>query len=120
MSADGWSIKIIGVIAGHFDEPGQPKRQGAVWTVGLRKGDERLQKIAVKALIHDDATAETRRDQEYQAQCAMHYVYGLLQEGWSPGQAREHTIYIGNPSGSEPSLASAPAAKSQKPWWRLW
>ncbi|MCX7062124.1 MAG: hypothetical protein NTZ11_14735 [Gammaproteobacteria bacterium] len=125
MSADDWKLKVIGVIAGPMDEPGQPRRQGAVWTIGLRHGDERLRKVSVKTILNDDTTPETRADQEYQAQNAMHYLHGLLQEGWTPDKPGEHTIYIGNPRVHGSADDSAPVTQSsnfkdKKPWWRFW
>jgi hypothetical protein len=66
----------------------------------------------VKALLADDATPATRKNQEYQAQVVMQYLNEQLNKGWNPSQEMGHTIYISNP------LATNQAAP--KPWWKLW
>ncbi len=96
MSDEPWLMRIEGGLSAHFKQPDGPSRPGVMWTVGLKRGDE-IYSIMVRALLTDDATPATRRDQEYQAQTAMQYLNDQLNNGWHPSQERDHTIYIGNP-----------------------
>jgi hypothetical protein len=79
------------------------------WAIGLKQG-EKTYKVLVKALFTDDATADTKANQEYQAQIALQYLNERLNGGWHPDQDTEHTIYVGNPGSSG----------AKKPWWKLW
>jgi hypothetical protein len=88
-----------------------------MWAIGLKRGSETYQAM-VKGLLTDDATPETRRNQEYQGQTVMEYLNDQLRQGWDPTQQKEHTIYIGNPLGTADASPSKQASK--KPWWRVW
>ena len=94
--AEPWLMRVEGALAAHFKAPDGPSRPGVHWTIGLKHGEETFQAM-VKTLFADDATPETRADQEYQAQTAMQYLNDCLNNGWHPEQEMEHTIYIGNP-----------------------
>ncbi len=96
MSDEPWLMRIERGLSAHFKQPDGPSRPGVLWTVGLKRGDE-IYSVMVEALLTDDATQATRRDQEYQAQTAMQYLNDQLNNGWHPNQQRDHTIYIGNP-----------------------
>lgn len=108
---DQWLMRVEGGLAAHFKVPNGPSRPGVHWAIGLKRGEE-THKVLVKALFADDATPETQKNQEYQAQVAMQYLNEQINRGWHPSQEMEHTIYIGNPHGATP----APS----KPWWKLW
>jgi hypothetical protein len=103
-----WPMRIESGLAAHFKQDDGPSRPGVMWRVGLRHEGHDYQ-VHVKALLADDATRATRKDERYQAQTAMDYLADLLASGWHPSQPRDHTIHIGNPH---------PAAA--KPWWKFW
>ena len=107
MSESQWLMRIEGSLAAHFNEPKGPSRSGVMWTVGLKHGKETYQ-VMVKGLLADDATPETRKDQEYQAETVMQYLNDQLSSGWHPKQEKEHTIYIGNPLSSSSAEMTAP------------
>jgi hypothetical protein len=111
-----WLMRVENGLSAHFKEPNGASRPGVHWAIGLKRGEETY-KVLVKALLTDDATSETRRNQEYQARTAMQYLGDQLAAGWHPRQEIEHTIYIGNPS----SPAGREATPSpRKPWWKVW
>jgi hypothetical protein len=111
-----WLMRVENGLSAHFKEPNGTSRPGVHWSIGIKRGEETY-KVLVKALLSDDATRETRRNQEYQAQTAMQYLNDQLSSGWHPSDDREHTIYIGNPRTSEdPETPS----DHRKPWWRVW
>lgn len=116
MSDGDWLMRVENGLSAHFKEEGGGSRPGVHWAIGIKRGQETY-KVLVKALLSDDATPATRRDQKYQAQTAMQYLNDQLASGWHPSQAKEHTIYIGNPD--SPSNADA-APLSKKPWWKVW
>ena len=91
-----WLMRVEGGFAAHFNVPDGPSRPGVHWAIGLKQGDETY-KVFVKALFADDATPQTKQDQEYQAQVAMQYLNDQLDKGWHPSQDVEHTIFISNP-----------------------
>lgn len=107
-----WLMRVEGGISAHFKVPNGPSQPGVHWAIGLKNG-EKTYKVMVKALFADDATPETQKNQEYQAQVAMQYLNDQLNRGWHPTQEREHTIYISNPRGADHVLP-------KKPWWKLW
>jgi hypothetical protein len=96
MSDNQWLMRVEHGLSAHFKEPGGASRPGVQWAVGLKQG-EKTYTALVKALLADDATTETRRNQEYQAQVVMQYLNDQLRSGWHPDQEKEHTIYISNP-----------------------
>lgn len=108
---DQWLMRVEGGLSAHFKVPNGPSRPGVHWAIGLKHGEETY-KVLVKALFADDATPETQKNQEYQAQVAMQYLNEQLSKGWHPSQDAEHTIYVGNPQAAKPA--------SSKPWWKLW
>ncbi len=116
MSDGEWLMRVENGLSAHFKEPDGTSRPGVHWAIGIKRGEETF-KVLVKALLTDDATNTTRRDQEYQAQTAMQYLNDQLKSGWHPAQEREHTIYIGNPHSTSNREA---AAHSNKPWWKVW
>jgi hypothetical protein len=99
MAENDWLMRVEGGLAAHFKEADGSSRPGVDWAIGLKRGEETCT-VLVKALLADDATAETRADQEYQARVAMQYLNDRLNNGWHPDQKAEHTIYITNPSQS--------------------
>jgi hypothetical protein len=99
MSENQWLMRIEGSLAAHFKEPNGASRPGVIWTVGLKHGEETYS-VMVKGLLADDATPETRENQEYQAETVMQYLDDQLKSGWHPQQEKEHTIYISNPLSS--------------------
>lgn len=109
--SDQWLMRIGNGLAAHFKEPNGASRPGVHWVIGLKHG-EKTYKVMVKALLSDNATRKTRRNQEYQAQVAMQYLYDQLANGWHPDQEMEHTICIGNPD--QPVKPS-----TEKPWWKF-
>jgi hypothetical protein len=94
--AEPWLMRVEGGLAAHFKVPDGPSRPGVQWAIGLKHG-EATYTVRVRALFADDASAETREDDEYQAQTAMQYLNDCLNNGWHPEQEMEHEIYIGNP-----------------------
>lgn len=92
-----WLMRVEGGLSAHFKIPDGPSRPGVHWTIGLKQGAKTYQ-VLVKALFADDATPETRANQEYQGQVAMQYLNDCLEQGWHPDQQTEHTIYISNPT----------------------
>jgi hypothetical protein len=110
--AEPWLMRVEGGLSAHFKVPDGPSRPGVHWAIGLKQG-EKTCKVLVKALFADDATPETRANQEYQGQVAMQYLNDCLKKGWHPDQQMEHTVYISNPISD-----SARAVK--KPWWQIW
>jgi hypothetical protein len=94
--AEQWLMRVEGGLSAHFKVPGGPSRPGVQWAIGLKQG-ERTYNVLVKALFADDATPETRANQEYQGQVAMQYLNDCLNKGWHPDQQMDHTIYISNP-----------------------
>ena len=111
--SEPWLMRVQSGLAAHFKMPNGPSRPGVHWAVDLKQS-EKTYKVLVKALFADDATPETRSNQEYQAQVAMQYLNDQLSKGWHPDRDADHTIYISNPA----SAKVAPSAK--KPWWKLW
>jgi hypothetical protein len=116
MSDDNWLMRIESGLSAHFKEEDGASRPGVQWTVGLKHG-EQTYTVLVKALLADNATAETRKNEEYQMQTTMQYLNDQLQSGWHPDQEKEHTIYISNPLVPTPHGQSSAA---KKPWWRFW
>jgi len=116
MSDGEWLMRIEGGLSAHFKEPNGASRPGVHWTVGLKHG-EKTYKVLVKALLADDATADTHKNQEYQMQTTMQYLNDQLQSGWHPDQEKEHTIYLSNPL--SPTIQGQ-SLTPKKPWWRLW
>ena len=114
MNEPPWLMRIESGLAAHFKQENGPSRPGTLWTVGIKHGDEHYQAM-VKALLADDATAATRKDEKYQAQTAMQYLDERIRQGWHPSQVQEHTIYISNPKGGTDNRGSA-----KKPWWQFW
>ena len=115
--ADGeWLMRVENGLAAHFKEPNGTSRAGVHWAIGLKRGDE-THTVLVKALLTDDATRATRRNQEYQAQTAMQYLNDQLRAGWHPTEGRDHTIYIGNPQSAG---EARPSPAMRKPWWKVW
>jgi hypothetical protein len=94
-----WLMRVEGGLSAHFKVPNGPSRPGVHWTIGLKNGDDTYQ-VLVKALFADDATPETQKNQQYQAQVAMQYLNDQIKKGWHPKQQIEHTIYISNPRGA--------------------
>lgn len=115
MTKENWLMRIEGGLAAHFNPPSGPSRPGVSWTVGLKRGEE-VYTVTVMALLTDDATSETGRDEEYQARTTMQYLNDQLNGGWHPKEEKEHTIYIGNPV----PLEATQAMESDKPWWKVW
>jgi hypothetical protein len=113
---DQWLMRVEGGLSAHFKQPSGPSRPGTDWTIGLKRGDA-THTVRVRAYLSDDASAHTRKDQQYQAQTVMQYLNDLLTKGWHPDQPKEHVITIGNPLGGRP-LGAPPEPK--KPWWRFW
>ncbi len=97
MSDGEWLMRVEKGLSAHFKVPNGPSRPGVQWVIGVKLGAAEY-KVFVKALFADDATAETRANQEYQARTAMQYLNDQLRNGWRPEQEKEHTIYISNPS----------------------
>ena len=112
MATNQWPMRIESGLAAHFKQEGGPSRPGTMWRVGIRHGDQAYS-VHVKALLADDATKATRKDEKYQAETTMQYLAAELDKGWHPSQEREHTIHIGNPLGG-------PAASDSRPWWKFW
>lgn len=94
--AEPWLMRVESGLSAHFKVPDGPSRPGVQWTIGLKQG-ENIYQVLVKALLADDATPETKANEEYQAQVAMQYLNDRLTNGWHPGERTEHTIYISNP-----------------------
>jgi hypothetical protein len=93
---DPWMMRVEGALSAHFKVADGPSRPGVQWAIGLKQG-ENVYQVLVKILFADDATAETKAHQEYQAQVAMQYLNDRLNAGWHPDQDADHLIYIGNP-----------------------
>ena len=108
-------MRIESGLAAHFKEPGSPSRPGVLWLVGLQYGGQTY-KIRIKALLADDATKATRKNEKYQVQTAMQYLATELGRGWHPSQERDHTIHIGNPLAPSGTSVSV----DRRPWWRFW
>lgn len=112
MSEEPWLMRVEGALSAHFKTSQGASRPGVHWKIGLKRGEE-IHTVFVKAFLTDDATRDTQRDQEYQAQTVMQYLNDQLNAGWRPEQERDHVIHIGNPlAGSRPL--------QKKPWWRIW
>ncbi len=94
--AEPWLMRVEGALSAHFNVPDGPSRPGVQWATGLKQGEKTYQAL-VKAMFADDATPETKADQEYQGQVAMQYLNDCLEQGWHPDQDAELTIYISNP-----------------------
>ncbi|MCX5685593.1 MAG: hypothetical protein NT049_18195 [Planctomycetota bacterium] len=90
-----WLMRIEGALSAHFKQEDGPSRPGLLWTVGMKHG-ETYYKVMVRAMLTDDATTETREDQEYQGRTVMQYLHDQIEAGWRPEDEHEHTIYIGN------------------------
>jgi hypothetical protein len=116
VSQNEWLMRIENGLEAHFKEPNGGSRPGVDWAIDMKNG-EKVYRVRVRALLADDASARTRKDEKYQARTAMQYLDSLLTEGWHPDEERLHTIYIGNP---KESFADAEAAESTKPWWKFW
>ena len=97
MIENPWLITIKSGLSAHFKEEDGSSRPGVDWIIELTRSDEK-HGVLVKALLADDATPETRENQEYQAQVAMQYLNDRLNQGWHPAEEMEHTIYISNPN----------------------
>jgi hypothetical protein len=110
--SEQWLMRVEGGLAAHFKEPNGRSRPGVHWAIGLKRG-ERTYKVMVKALLSDDASPETLKNQEYQAQVVMQYLNDQLTNGWHPDQEMEHTIYVGNPD--QPGQSS-----TKNSWWKFW
>jgi hypothetical protein len=95
--SEPWLMRVEGGLSAHFLEPDGPSRPGVQWEIGLKQGDKTYT-AQVKALFADDATPDTRENEEYQAQVVMQYLNDCLNNGWHPGQEMEHTIYLSNPT----------------------
>ena len=110
MSAAEWVMRVEKGLEAHFNQKDGPSRPGVMWAVQLKKGNaEKIYTVMVKALFAEDLATQLRSNQEYQAQIAMQYLSGLLEQGWHPDKEMEHTVTVGNPSSAR-----------NKPWWRLW
>jgi hypothetical protein len=94
--AEPWMMRVEGALSAHFKVPNGPSRPGVHWAIGLKQGEKTYQ-VQVRTLFADDATAETKADQEYQGQVAMQYLNDCLGNGWHPDQEKDHLIYISNP-----------------------
>jgi hypothetical protein len=105
-------MRVEGALEAHFKQPSGPSRPGVDWVIGLKRGEE-THRVRVRAYLADDVTAATRKDTTYQGRTVMQYLNELLEQGWQPGEPREHEITIGNPL---PGTGPAP----RKPWWRFW
>jgi hypothetical protein len=116
VSDNEWLMRVENGLSAHFKEEDGTSRPGVDWAIGIKRGEETFT-VRVKALLTDDATKATRRDQQYQAQTAMQYLNDELRSGWDPAQEREHTIYIGNP---HPSVTGEAPTPPGKPWWKIW
>jgi hypothetical protein len=111
MTDAAWLMRIEGGLSASFLTPEGPSRPGVLWKVGLKHG-EATYTVHVRALLADDATAATRRDEAYQARTTMEYLDDRLRDGWHPTQDEpevHHVIHIGNPING-----------SRRPWWRFW
>jgi hypothetical protein len=108
-----WMLRVEGGLSANFKVANGPSRPGVHWSVSLKQGEKTYQ-VLVKALFADDATPETKANQEYQAQMAMQYLNDHLSKGWHPDQEIEHTIYIGNP------VPAGSSTETAKPWYKLW
>jgi hypothetical protein len=111
MTGTSWQMRIAGGLAAHFHTDEGDSLPGTEWAVGLRRGEERYT-VRVRSLLARDASAATRRDEEYQARTTMEYLDDRLRGGWHPSEEVAHEIRIGDPLGGH-----APAAR---PWWRFW
>ena len=109
-SNPSWPMRVESGLAAHFKEPEGESRPGVEWLIGIQDGAQTYH-ARVRALLADDATRATRKDQEYQAQTAMQYLSELMASGWHPSEKREHVIHISNPLGG---------ATAQRPWWKFW
>ena len=116
MSTGEWIMHVEGGLEAHFKEADGQSRPGTDWAIVLKRGAE-VHRVRVRALLADDATKATRRDEHYQAQTAMQYLNDQLASGWHPSQAREHTIHIGNPRSTG---TSDPSPRPVSPWWKFW
>lgn len=113
MTATEWPMRVESGLAAHFKEPDGRSRPGVLWLIGLLHGGGTYH-VRVKALLADDATRATRKNDRYQAETAMQYLAAQLNAGWHPSQEREHVIHISNP------LSSNGTSAAVKPWWRFW
>jgi len=114
-SHDQWLMRVEKGLSAHFKVPNGPSRPGVQWIIGLKRGEVE-HSVPVTALFVDNATDETRANQEYPARTAMQYLNDQLRNGWRPEQDKDHTIYIGNPAAQPQN--PAPTPKRAK--WRLW
>jgi hypothetical protein len=96
MPEDQWLMRIEKSLSAHFKQANGTSCPGVMWSVGLKRGDQTYVAM-VKGLLTEDATPATRKDQTYQAHTVMQYLNDQLKQGWNPRQAKDHTIYIGNP-----------------------
>jgi hypothetical protein len=96
MAEGEWLMRVENGLSAHFKEEGGGSRPGVHWTIGLKHGEETYT-VLVKGLLADDATADTRKNQDYQAKTCFEYLDDQLKSGWHPNQRKEHTIYISNP-----------------------
>ncbi|WP_100412015.1 hypothetical protein [Acidovorax sp. 69] len=101
-------MSIESGLAAHFKTPDGCSRPGVSWLVRIEHGGHTYH-ARVKALMANDASRATRRDESYQANATLQYLSTLLDSGWHPAQDLEHTIDVGNPPGA-PML----------PWWKFW
>jgi hypothetical protein len=116
VSEPQWLMRIESGLSAHFKQPDGTSRPGTDWLVGLKRGDEEY-KVRVRALLSDDATPATRKDQTYQAQTVFGYLSDLLAQGWTPDKGGDLQITILNPKDTNATETHAPEAK---PWWRFW
>jgi hypothetical protein len=91
-----WLMRVEEGLSAHFKKPNGDSQPGVQWTIGLKQGDKTYTVIVI-ALLAEDATPETRENQNYQAQTAMQYLDDRLKNGWHPDEEIEHVIYISNP-----------------------
>lgn len=94
--AEPWLMRVEGGLSAHFNVSDGLSRPGVQWAIGLKHGED-IYQVLVNTLFADDATQETRANQEYQGQVAMQYLNDCLERGWHPDHQTEHTIYISNP-----------------------
>ena len=105
-------MKIESSLAAHFKQANGTSLPGVSWLVRIEHGQQPCY-ARVKALLAANASRATRHDTNYQARTTMQYLAELIESGWNPAEAREHTIVISDPLGDTPS---APP----RPWWRFW
>lgn len=109
-------MRVKNGLSAHFKEANGSSRPGVDWVVEMTQGDKTYF-VRVRALLADEATRATRKDEAYQSHTAMEYLDTQLKTGWHPADEKEHTIYLSNPL---PSLAQPGSAGSTQPWWKLW